>query len=117
MALAVTFRDVWTDGRRLHAIGTIVASGNYVSAGDALDIKAAAGNAKGQRWMANSDPDLVIVTGKAGYMYEYDRVAKKLKVRQEGAAAAPAVELAAAAYPAGVTGDTIDFYAVGKKLV
>lgn len=45
--------------------------------------------------------------GKSGYVYEHDLANDKLIIRQEGAAAAPAPELSAAALPAGVTNDVI----------
>lgn len=119
MALAVTFEDVWTDGRRLHAIGKVVASGNYVAGGEVLNIKGAAANSKGQRWMANSHPNIVLIHGMSGFIYEYDLVNRKLKVftNSAGGVNGALTEHSAAAYVAGVTGDTIRFYAIGKKLV
>lgn len=117
MAIAVSFRDIWSDGRRIHAIGSVVFSGNYAAGGEVVDVKAAAANAQGQRWMANSQPDIMMLQGKAGYHYEYDRANRKIIIRQSAGAGAVEAELAAAAYPAGVTGDTIDFYCIGKKFV
>lgn len=119
MAVAVAFTDVWSDGRRIHAIGTLIFSGNYVNNGDAVDIKGAKGAIDHQKWLSRLDPTYVEINGKAGYFYEYDKVNKKIIVRQgdnTNAAAAPFIQLAAAAYPAGVTGDTVTFYAIGKKV-
>lgn len=123
MAVAVTFTDVWTDGRRIHAVGTLAFSGNYATGGDAIDIKAAGINSAGQGWRSSSDPTHVQIVGKAGHLYEYDRANKKVLIRRNknpadaGGADIPFPELAAAAYPAAVTGDVVDFYAIGKKLV
>jgi hypothetical protein len=40
----------------------------------------------------------------------------KVKVFQQGTAAGAFPELAAGAYPAGITGDTMTFYGIFKKL-
>lgn len=121
MAIAVAFTDVWTDGRRIHAIGTLTFSGNYAAGGDALAIRAATG-VSARNWKSRNDPTHVMIQGKAGHLYEYDAAAKKVLVRRNknpadaGGADIPFPELAAAAYPAAVTGDTVTFYAVGKKV-
>jgi hypothetical protein len=119
MALAVAFEDVWSDGRRIHAIGTITPSGNYAAGGEDLNIKGAAANGRGQAWRSPSDPMQVIITGKAGFVYLYDKAARKMLVycNTAGGANAPLGEHTVAGYVAGVTGDTIRFYAVGKQLV
>lgn len=118
MAVAVNFTDVWTDGRRIHAIGTLTITGNYAAGGDALDIKGAKGGLDHKFWRSNKDPLWVDARGKAGFVYAYDKATKKLMTffgDNNNAADGPLVELPAAAYPAGVTGDVIDFYAVGKR--
>lgn len=123
MAIAVTFTDVWSDGRRLNAIGTLTFSGNYAAGGDSIDIKGTAPQAGGLRWFSSKDPSWVEVAGKAGYFFEYDAANKKLKVRQQinpanaGGADIPLTELAAAAYPGALIGDVVTFFAVGKKLI
>jgi len=64
-------------------------------------------------------PKFLLATGKAGYHFEYDRVAAKLLVRaQTSAPAEDAVlgELAAAAIPGALSGDTINFVALFDKL-
>lgn len=120
MAAAVSFTDVWTDGRRIHAIGTITFSGNYAAGGDSFDIKAAKGAIDHRFWKSNKDPLYVDIRGKGGFVYEYDAANKKVKVRgytptSASAGVIPMDEIAAAAYPAGVTGDVVSFYAVGKR--
>jgi hypothetical protein len=37
MALTFTLVDTWDDGKRIHVCGTVTASGNYTTGGDALD--------------------------------------------------------------------------------
>lgn len=118
MALAITVREKWFDGQRLHIVGSIAATGNYASGGDTLSF--ASGEIKSQKI-----PDHVDVHGVAGFVYEFldgtDNATGKLKVRgQEPTSATAGVialsEIAAAAYPAGVTGDTIRFHAIFKSL-
>ena len=38
MALTFSLVDTWDDGKRVHVSGTIVASGNYTTSGDTLDL-------------------------------------------------------------------------------
>jgi len=40
MALTFSLVDTWEDGKRVHVSRTIVASGNYVTAADTLDLSA-----------------------------------------------------------------------------
>ena len=58
--------------------------------------------------------------GLAGYDYIFYPGAamnsNKVKVFQQGTAAGAFPELAAGAYPAGITADTITFYGIFKKL-
>lgn len=90
----------------------ITASGNYATGGDTLDIEAITG-APGLAMPPNTRqlPMQVTVTGAAGYIYQFvqgtDNANAKLKVLQSAGSAAPLAEIAASAYPAGVTGDTI----------
>lgn len=81
---------------------SIVASGNYVANGDPVDFAVAGG-------FTNRQPDFVTIVGKAGFVYQYDFANKKVFVytNTAGAANAPLGEHTAAAYAAGVTGDTI----------
>jgi len=63
-------------------------------------------------------PQVLHARGIAGYYYEYNRATGKLLVRAQTNAAAedaPLGELAAAAIPAGVSGDTISFIAIFDK--
>ena len=112
MALNVTVTSHWWDGKRIHAIGTIVATGNYATGGDILDLSDFS-------IKSNRVPLFVDVIGIAGYDYRYvngTTIANgKLMAFQNGAVTSPAAELAAAAYPAGALADTIKFHAIFRK--
>ncbi len=115
MAIAVTITDRWNDGKRLHVSGTLAFSGNYATGGDTLDFTG--------KVLASRAPVAVRVEGIAGFRYEVNigsGIANSLVlVRQynyPAASAGPATELSAAAYPAGVTGDTVRFHAIFKLL-
>ncbi len=116
MALTFTLVDTWDDGQRIHVSGTVAASGNYATGGDTLDlsqtpiIASAKPPIQGTPWM----------DGLAGYDYVFTPGAAlsngKVKIFQQGASAGAFPELASGAYPAAVTGDTITFYGIFKKL-
>jgi hypothetical protein len=74
---------------------TLTFSGSYVTGGDAWDPLVA--------WPGESPSTVITITvnGGDGFDFAYDRVNKKLKVYS-----ASNTELAAGAYPAGLTGDT-----------
>ena len=116
MALAFTLVDTWDDGKRIHVSGTAAASGNYSTGGDTLDLSqfpvvaATQPPVQGTAWM----------DGLAGYDYVFAPGSAmnngKVKIFQQGASAGAFPELAAGAYPAAITGDTITFYGIFKKL-
>lgn len=116
IALTFTLVDTWDDGKRIHVAGTVAASGNYATGGDTLDlsqfslIASAQPPINGTAWM----------DGLAGYDYVFFPGAAmnsgKVKMFQQGAAAGAFPELAAGAYPGAVSGDSITFYGIFKKL-
>jgi len=116
MALAFTLIDTWDDGKRIHVTGTVAASGSYTTGGDTLDlsqypiIASTQPPIQGTGWM----------DGLAGYDYTFAPGAalnaNKVKIFAQGTAAGAFPELAAGAYPAAITGDTITLYAIFKKL-
>jgi len=116
MALTFTIVDTWDDGKRIHVAGTVAASGNYATGGDALDLS--------QSPLVASDQPPINGTawmdGLAGYDYVFLPGAAmnscKVKIFQQGAAAGAFPELAAGAYPGAISGDTITFYGIFKKL-
>lgn len=116
MALTFTLVDTWEDGKRVHVCGTVVASGNYSTGGDSLDLSQFPVVAsddppvQGTAWMDGlSGYDYVFIPGSA-------MNANKVKVFQQGASAGAFPELAAGAYPSAITGDTITFYGIFPKL-
>ena len=120
MALSVTINNVDHAADSLYVRGSVSASGSYTAGGDTLDF-----SGKGDL-PASTPPRDVFIHGVSGFVYEFVRGAtltnNKVKVRgQQPTSATTGVialdEIAAAAYPAGVTGDTISFLAVFDKLL
>ncbi len=117
MALTFTLVDTWDDGKRVHVAGTVAASGNYSTSGDTLDLSefpivaSTQAPVQGTAWM----------DGLAGYDYVFFPGTAlnngKVKIFQQGASAGAFPELAAGAYPAAITADTITFYGIFKKLL
>jgi len=96
---------------------TITASGNYTAGGDTLDLTALTG-ALGQVGVPTETLPITATiqsansSGLSGFLYGYrpgtTQANGKMQVLVQGAAAGdPLADLAAGAYPAGVTGDTI----------
>src|SRR5713226_545402 len=99
MAIAITVNSRFPrglfSGSIIKVYGTLAFSGSYATNGDALDFGPVVG-------FSNKQPLNVDITGIAGFYYEYDYVAKKLRVRTGAAAQTALTELTAGAYPAGV---------------
>jgi hypothetical protein len=116
MALTFSLVDSWDDGKRIHVAGTVAVSGNYATSGDTLDLSQFP-------ILASTQPPILgtaWMDGLAGYDYVFSPGAAlnsgKVKMFQQGASAGPFAELAAGAYPGAITGDTITFYGIFKKL-
>lgn len=116
MPLAFTLVDTWDDGKRIHATGTVAASGNYATGGDTLDLSKFPILTCGQAPIQGT----VWLDGLAGYDYVFTPGSSlsngKVKVFQQGTSAGAFPELAAGAYPSAITGDTVTFYGIFKKL-
>lgn len=111
MAVAVTVLEQWNSQGRVNTIMSLAFSGNYVAGGEALDFA--------QYQQGSIQPVWVEINGTSGFDYTYDRTAKKVMVRgvdpaATGGAIAGIPEIAAAAYPAGVTGDAIRAWTVSR---
>jgi len=106
MSLAVTITKQWFDGKKIHVVGSIVASSTYATGGDALSF-ANLGIKSSQA------PFWVKFNSLAGYGYTFSPNATPTQsnglMRVNTAAN---TELGAGAYPGGITGDTIGFYAL-----
>jgi hypothetical protein len=107
VALALSNIKRKSDGQGVLVVGRITASGSYAASGDAVDFSTVVG-------LTNRRPDFVIITGIAGFIYQYDIANKKMWVRCNTAGGADNAlgEHSVGAYAAGVTGDTIIFMAV-----
>ena len=114
MALAINVQQVETDQKGVYIFGTLTASGNYATGGDTLDFtavgvvdKIAAGTAPVQVWIGGTTGD------SYGWVVGSSLANGKVKINT-----ASATELAAAAYPARITGDAnIQFEAIFKKFL
>lgn len=107
MALALSGVKRFKFGAGLIVVGTITPSGDYETGGNALDLSKVAG-------LTNRQPDVVLVGGIAGFIYQYDKANKKLLVYTNTAGGENNAlgEHTAATYVAGVSGDTINFVAL-----
>lgn len=110
MALVAAITKQYYDGKKVHVIGTITASGSYTTGGDTLSLT-------GLNIKSSQVPYWLEVQGVNGFNYAYvvgaTQATGKVKVfvLQAAATNTPLAEHTAAAYVAGVTGDTITFYA------
>lgn len=96
-------RKRWFDGQRFHSVGTITASGDYVSGGDVLSFRD--GEIKSSRI-----PENVEIHGIAGWQYSYDPQTDQ----GDGLMLAffAGVEEGAGAYDAAIIADTITYHAI-----
>jgi hypothetical protein len=102
MALTGTRLKRADAGGMVTGLFSVVASGSYATGGDSIDFNPLMG-------FINRQPDQVIITGKAGFVYQYDLINKKMFVycNTAGGANAALGEHTAATYAAGVAGDSI----------
>jgi hypothetical protein len=109
MATSVSVIEFWDDSKRIHVVGQITFSGNYATGGDSVTLT---GLYPGQRTAAR----IVAINNISGYTYRYDHANSRIRVYQAPSTGSnPLSEISAAAYPSGVTGDTVIFYAIGRK--
>lgn len=100
MAIAVTEARKIPSLRSIRTMGTLVFSGNYVTGGEVAPF-VKPGTTK--------SPYDVKISGQGTHDYKFDVATGKIKVFLAG------VEIAAAAYPAAVTGDTVRYEAEYPK--
>lgn len=91
-------------GDLIFALREITFSGTYPTGGETLDFTSTI-----KRGSGIGKTIMVIPEGKAGYEFEWDRANSKLKVNTTAA-----TELAAAAYPAGLTAGTLRVLVIGR---
>lgn len=107
MAVTPTITSQDAMGRIVEVRGTLAFSGNYVTDGEVPTFA-------GVR-SSSVTPTQLWAEGIAGFKYEWNPANGKILVRQSAGTAAAMGQISAAAYPAGVTGDTIRFVAEFKK--
>lgn len=98
-------------GSLFEMLGKLALSGSYVAGGFALDLR------KYFQKIGKGDVYYVSIPNVAGYSFEYDFTNRKVLIKQgdnANAAAAPAIEIPAAALPAAITGATVRFLAKGR---
>ncbi len=108
MPVAVSAIKKIKENRSFSVVATLVFSGTYPTNGEPLDISSY------YPYVSARQPDVVQVQGKAGFVYSYDPVNKKIFVYTNTAGGANSAlgEHTNAAYVAGVTGDTITLFAM-----
>lgn len=95
----------WSDTKRLHVVGTVVATGAYTTGGVALSFS-------NPLIKSNTNPLYVHMTGRINtYKFTYNPVTGKVLVYLSGA------EIAAAAFPVAITGDVMNLYAIFPKFI
>jgi hypothetical protein len=113
MALTLTVNqfDVDATGKQVYVAGVIAATGSYTTGGDTLDLS-------NQSFIPSAQlPKQVSIFTQTGQVFNYAFIRGaalnngKVKIYAAGGS-----ELAAGAYPAGITGDIIAFSAVYPKL-
>lgn len=114
MAVVATITEQWTDGKRVHVIGALTFSSTYATGGDAFDFQSGPTVSVGTAVKTSKQPSIVLIEGKAGFVFQYDYAAKKILAYSNTAGGANAAlgEHTAAAYAAGITGDSVKFYAI-----
>jgi len=106
--VTLTVTNTWSDGKRQHVIGTVgisPAPDTYATGGLAADIKDPLIKSTKLRWVS--------IRG-AAILYQYIFVASTTKIKIFDLVFQ--TELAAAAIPADVSNDIIDFYGIFDQL-
>ena len=120
MAVAVAVTDMNVQDKYVTLYGTITPSGSYATGGDTLNITGAT-LPPGASIPFTGLPVSFWIFGQtiSGYVYSYvwgtTNANGKLGVQQNAAGAGALAQIAAAAYPAGVTSDVIRFEATYRK--
>jgi hypothetical protein len=104
MAVTATVTDHWEDGKRVHVIGTLAFSGSYATGGDTVTVSNL------PLIKSASPPNWAEALGQSKYKYIFI-LSGKVKIITPDTGA----ELAAGAYSATITQDTVLFYAIFPK--
>lgn len=116
VATATVTEGPWDDGQRIHAVGTIsIAAGDYVAGGLPLSF---AGLVPSEQ-----PPVHVDIYGIAGFEYKFVKGSSPAngkimaRVNDAGGTNAAMAQHSAVAVVSGITGDTIRFHSIHKKLI
>lgn len=101
MAIVATETRKLPQLRSVKSVGTLAFSGNYSTGGEVVSIPKPG---------TTKEPYSVRLEGRGTHDYKYDPASGKVLVFLAG------VQIAAAAYPAGVTGDLVRYEAEFPKL-
>ena len=119
MSLAtLTVTDHWTDGKRIHVVGTLAFTGNYVQGGYPLNLSS-------DQIKSSGIPEYVSILGQTyyyaggsqqldwGYRYKNgNSIANGTVVILSGG-----TEISTGALPAGLANESITFYAIFPKFI
>lgn len=109
MALAISVTKSWFDGQRQHVKGVITPTGNYATPGDTLAFTGAAAH----KIKSVRTPEHCQINGRAlDHVYLWVPGATAALGKMKVAVRSTGLELADAAYPAAITSDVIEFYAI-----
>jgi hypothetical protein len=112
LAIAFTVEGEHDLGSGLFLVrGSVVFSSTYSTGGDDLAADFPTVHSGGSAAL------FLHVQGMAGYIYAYDRGANTLLVFEAAADGGPLDQLGAGAYPAGITGDDVEFFGLFRKFV
>ena len=115
MALTLNITDHWSDTKRLHVIGNLVASGNYVAGGDIIPFN--------NPLIKTSLPPVYVdiqvysSTGVSTYTYAFKAGTTLANQKMIIFTTTGGLELAAGAYPAPVINNPAAVYAIFHKFI
>lgn len=108
--ITVNISDHWSDGKRIHVVGTLTPSGNYVTGGDSLNFGL-------PLIKSNSAPTHVDADGLGAYSYAPVLGTTINNGKLKFITSTTGTELAAGAYPANALGDIIQFHGIFYKFI
>ena len=107
--LSLTILDHWSDTKRIHVTGYLTASGSYATGGDPVPLSSPLIKSASLPLFAN-------ISG-ASAVYEYLPVPNGIIPSMKVVTRSTGAELAAGAYPAGITADYIGVYIIFPKFI
>jgi hypothetical protein len=113
ISISIPSQNVDASGRNLvYAIGTLTFTGSYATNGDTLDLTTVA-----EKLSSSQVVQIVADSLNGNGMYYVAVVGSALNNHKLKVFSAGGTELSAAAYPAGVTGDTVQVRIIARKFL